>query len=365
MPDSSCQNIKLSIIIPAYNCCELITDTINSIKAQTFKDYEIIVVNDGSTDETLSVLQQLAKTFNGNMRILNVENGGPARARNLGIVNAVGEYLYFMDSDDLILPDMLKDMYDTAYKNQLDVCACGYTMENTSAKTPHVKEFLYKDFIATDKNEFRAELMNLMKSHLMYVVWNKLFKADFLKQHGISFSDYLSGEDRLFNLCTFACIKRFGFVNKPYYRYFLRGQESLANRYVENRFESAVTAHKELIKAYQAMGLYDDSNRAYIDFIFIKSVMSAITQLNAKGCRLRYKQKLEVVGNIVNNPMVKAAVQSADEQFSYSKKVNAIIRTGNRTLIYLTGKVIFVLQFKLNNVYLSLKHRTKVKSDSR
>lgn len=350
--------IKISVVMPAYNCATLIGDTIHSLLNQTLKEYEIIVINDGSTDNTLDVLEEF-KEKDERLQIYTVENGGPAKARNLGIEKAKGEYIYFMDSDDLIDSNMLLEMYSLAHENDLEICACGYTMENISTKTPHIKEFLFHDFIASNKETFREELMPLIKSHLMYVVWNKLFKTELLSKYNIRFTDYFSGEDRLFNIHTFEHIKSFGFINKPFYRYFLRGQASLANRYVVNRFDAAVKAHESLISAYQHMELYDKNNQAYIDFIFIKGVMASIAQLNSKGCKLSFQEKKQVIETILNHPLVQNALSSNDKDISYSKRINQILKTRNKTLIYLTGKAIFILQFKLNALYLNIKHKLK------
>ena len=193
----------------------------------------------------------------------------------------------------------------------------------------------------------------------MYVIWNKLFKREFILTNNIQFVDFLSGEDRLFNTHSFKYVNRFAFINKPFYRYFLRGQESLANKYVENRFQASLTCHKELIIAYKKMGLYTKENKSSIDFIFIKGVMSCITQLNSKGCKLRYKQKKHEILNLLSNDLVKDALNSIDIGFSYSKIVIKILKTNNAALIYFMGKSIFILQFKLNKVYLKIKHKLK------
>lgn len=95
---------KVSVVIPAYNAAQYICETIDSVLSQTYKDYEIIVVDDGSTDNTKEILQP----HMGKIRYMYKENGGPASARNVGIKNAQGEYIAFLDSDDLWLPEKLE-----------------------------------------------------------------------------------------------------------------------------------------------------------------------------------------------------------------------------------------------------------------
>lgn len=351
--------MRLSVIIPAYNCELLVGATLDSLLAQTMPDFEVILINDGSTDGTGNVLESYAAR-DSRIRFVTVENGGPSRARNRGIAEAKGNYLYFMDSDDLILPDMFEEMLSLAEAHDLDEVICGYTMENIETKKPHIKKFGFDPFVAHTPEEFRGKLTGLVKSHLMYVVWNKLFRSSMIRDHGIQFPpEYVSGEDRLFNTWTFPHIRRGGFINRPFYRYFLRGQQSLANRYVENRFDAALKCHTELLAAYDEMGLTTPEVRAALDFAFVKGVMSCFTQLCSKGCPLHWREKRAVIGEVLQNPAVQSAIHSKDASFGYAKTVTAVLRGGNRTLIYWMAKAVFLLQFKLNNVYLNLKHRMK------
>ncbi|MEG0894515.1 MAG: glycosyltransferase, partial [Oscillospiraceae bacterium] len=260
--------MKISVIMPVYNCSKIVPDTINSVLSQTLTDFEFIIIDDGSIDDTLSVVKSFADE---RIRVISVKNGGPAVARNIGIENATGEYLYFIDSDDTIEKDMLFNMYNLSKQNDLDICCCGYKMRDISTKKEYIQEFKYKDFIATNLLEFRNELMGLINAHLMYVVWNKIYKTDFVKENNITFPNFKSGEDRMFNIKCFINIKRFAFVNKGYYNYYIRGGKSLASKYLENRYESVLKTHLEMEHSFKFMGMYD-KYKTDINFIFIKGV---------------------------------------------------------------------------------------------
>lgn len=333
-------------------------DTLKSLQSQSFRDFEVLVVNDGSKDNTLAVLEGY-QASDPRIKIITVPNAGPANARNVGIQSASGEYLCFLDADDLIDPDMLFELYELGHTNNLDEVCCGYKMENISGKTPHVKEFGYESFVALNREEFSKRLMPLIQAHLMYVVWNKLFRAAFLKENQLAFRDFMSGEDRLFNIHTFKHINRFGCINKPFYRYFLRGQQTLANRYVKNRFDASLLCHNELLNCYREMGLLNEQNKADIDFAFIKGVMSCFTQLSAKGCEMTLKEKRQYIAVVLQNELVKDALSNKKGETGYAKIINSILRSNNKSLVYLTAKGIFLLQFKLNALYLNIKHNSK------
>lgn len=354
--------MKISVIIPAYNCADFIGDTIYSLKAQTLKDFEVIIINDGSTDNTLEEIERFQKK-DERIKVFTVPNGGPAKARNIGIEKAQGEYLYFMDSDDTIANDMLFEMYQKALEFDLDMVACAYFMDDIGGGHHYVTEFNHDPFVAKRPTEFRSKLMSLIKSYMMNVVWNKLYKTSLIKEHKILFKDEIkNGEDRLFNMQTFKHIERFAFIDKPFYHYYLRGEDSLNNKYLPNRFEGSLSCYLELLKAYEEMNILTEKNKSYIDFIFIKGVVSCFTQLCVKSCTLKLKEKKAYIGELLENDYVKEAIKTSDDEFSYSKHVNRILRTKNKTLIYLMAKGIYLMQFKFNTLFQRMKHKKEKKT---
>ena len=110
----------ISVIIPVYNAQEGLSQCIDSLLDQTFSDYEIIILNDGSTDNSLEVIQNYASK-NDSIRVIDKENEGVAKTRNRGIVLAKGEYIVFIDNDDFIAPDYLECFYKAIEKEKLDI----------------------------------------------------------------------------------------------------------------------------------------------------------------------------------------------------------------------------------------------------
>lgn len=111
---------KVSMIIPAYTAEDYIVRSVDVVLAQSFTDLEVIIVDDGSTDHTLDMLKWYAEEYS-NVIVIHQENGGVASARNTGIKHARGEYIGFMDNDDMIHPDMIKKLYQSAKANDCDI----------------------------------------------------------------------------------------------------------------------------------------------------------------------------------------------------------------------------------------------------
>ena len=151
MPVNS--DYKVSVIVPVYNVEQYLSDCLESICRQTLKGIEIIVVNDGSTDNSLSIIESFQQKYS-NMKLINKKNGGLSSARNAGIDMAVGEYLFFVDSDDFIDLDTLEKMYVKAKETHCPLIICGilqYWSNN--------KKKLYKKCISDKESIYDADLL--------------------------------------------------------------------------------------------------------------------------------------------------------------------------------------------------------------
>lgn len=117
---------KISVIIPVYNAEKYLEQCISSIANQTMKDIEILAINDGSTDNSLNILDQLSLQYKGILKIFNKENGGAGSARNIGLENAKGEFIKFVDADDYLIVDILEKMYTVAKENNISLVRGNY-----------------------------------------------------------------------------------------------------------------------------------------------------------------------------------------------------------------------------------------------
>ncbi|WP_431065186.1 glycosyltransferase family 2 protein [Methylotuvimicrobium sp.] len=145
------QTPQISIIMPCYNAEKCIETSIDSVYRQTFKDFELIVVNDGSTDDSLSILQKLADRYSG-LRVIDQPNKGPGPARNHGIKEATGQFIAFLDSDDSWHPDCLAKLHRALQNNKdASIAYCGW--QNMGLEPNHCKPFIPPDYEKPDKIE--------------------------------------------------------------------------------------------------------------------------------------------------------------------------------------------------------------------
>ena len=116
--------MKLSVIVPVYNAEKYLRDCVGSLLGQTIDDYELILVDDGSTDDSLELLEEYARQYPDKVRVLSLDNGGQGRARNRGLELAQGDYVGFVDSDDWVLPEMYAKLYAKAEAERADIVVC-------------------------------------------------------------------------------------------------------------------------------------------------------------------------------------------------------------------------------------------------
>jgi len=192
--------IKISIIIPVYNVEKYLRECLDSILVQTFQDFEIICVDDGSTDKSLEILQEY-KRKDDRFVILQQRHAGAGAARNHGIKLAEGKYIQFLDSDDYFEPNLLEEMYSRAENHNADLVVCSYRKVDdegnvTESRNPNSPINLDKTPIEKpfSKQDFKEEIFSLLTP----IPWNKLYRKDLIWENNIVFPDIHICEDVAF-----------------------------------------------------------------------------------------------------------------------------------------------------------------------
>ena len=192
----------VTVAIPLYNSEKYIERCLESVLSQTFKDIEILLINDCCTDNSIEVVEALMKrnTTSIKIRIVNQEiNQGVGIARNRAIAEAKGEYLYFLDSDDVITPNCIQLLYDTIVNKKCNFVAASYAWSNEN-EYPTVTHKVISEYaeICSNIDIFRYKYYSTKK--LLFSIWNILFNINFIKNNTLYFKDYKIGEDVIFYL---------------------------------------------------------------------------------------------------------------------------------------------------------------------
>jgi glycosyltransferase involved in cell wall biosynthesis len=278
--------MKFSIIIPAYNCERTISRTLESILFQTFRnDVEIIVVNDGSTDSTIDVLQKYIK----NIILINKENGGSSSARNTGLRKAKGEYILFADSDDIWKENLL-EIIEKKLIRGIDLLVFG--IEKI------VKDKVINKSNLVDKIYSRKEVVENFDDLLTFgeinSPFNKVYKKDKLIKNNILFDENLMlGEDFHFNLECILKADNIQYISDILYEYHV-DNSTLTKKYIKNFYDE---------RCYSLEKTKNICERNKIEYSFydiskIKIVYSSIFNLQNKKCPYAYREKIREIKHI-------------------------------------------------------------------
>ena len=215
--------VEISIIMPVYNSQDHLKDTLDYILNQTFDDFELICVNDGSGDDSLDILNDYSLK-DSRIKVFSQENKGQGSARNKGLEHCTGKYVYFMDADDCIIPEFLELVHDNIKNNSSEIVMfkTGNIESGNKIDTPPLFPF-YEVFKDVDFNDFTFDYTNVRKYVLnsSFAPWTKFYKKELFDRYDdFKFNEKLPYEDVLFHIKSMLRASRISFV--PEYLYYYR-----------------------------------------------------------------------------------------------------------------------------------------------
>ncbi|MCG7314007.1 glycosyltransferase family 2 protein [Priestia flexa] len=250
--------IDISIIVPIYKVEKYLVRCIEGILAQTFTNFELILVNDGSPDNSGEICDQY-NLKDSRIKVIHQENQGTGFARNSGLKVASGKYIYFCDPDDYLEVNLLKDNFKLAEKHNANMVVFGYWDEMYTRKGKQVKLQTYNSKFLETQKEFRLEFRNLYETAIMFTLWNKLYRREYLEKHNYWFSNQRVGQDTVFNYLVYEKLDRVYVNNKAYYHYIIDRLDSAINLYRPNRFQ---IRYEETLKFEHLISKWE-SNKEY------------------------------------------------------------------------------------------------------
>ena len=242
--------VKVSVILPIYNVASYLDETFQSLQNQSLQEIEIIAVNDGSTDESEKIIQKYAQ-HDSRISYFNQENQGQSVARNHALQYAKGEYIYMMDSDDVLYdPDALKNCYEYAEKNKADfIFFDGETLQEKGA-APISWDYRRTHCLEEGKPYDGVFLLNMMLDNGKHncVVWLLLINHDFLKRIGLVFYPGIIHEDELFTTKLTLQSHNIFCLKQNYVRHRVRSASTMGKHYSKKNINCYLTVIDELLK---------------------------------------------------------------------------------------------------------------------
>lgn len=259
----------VSIVVPVYNAEKYIVNCVNALQRQIYTNLEIILVDDGSKDESAHICDML-EASDARIRVIHKQNGGVSTARNSGIEAATGYYLMFADSDDIVDSHWVSRMVELSEQWNVNLVISSYRMVKnySEAKQPIDHKKAFEPVWAMTKEEFYDVLGYMMTfRETMFAPWNKLFLTEIVKKNDIKFpEDMCYGEDFLFNLQYLEYCNGVIETREQLYNYIVQNPESLEAQYKPDLYENQTRlyrAAKEFMIEHQVYKGFNVSNLAY------------------------------------------------------------------------------------------------------
>ena len=247
-------SVSLSVVSPVYNGSAYLTPFLDSVLHQTFSDFELIMVDDGSTDESLQILQTYQEK-DARIRLIRQKHKGAGSARNVGFSQAKGQYIIFLDSDDWFKEDFFKTMIDKITKDQSDVVVCEFFIYNQ--QTGEKKRSVIPE---TDKQ--KIEKTDLVLDLFTPNTWVKLYRTTFLKQNRLLFQEIPSCNDWSFVFASLACADKISVIREPLMYYRTQTSSSISS-YRYKRTKDIVRAIQQLKVELKVRNLYSQYREGF------------------------------------------------------------------------------------------------------
>lgn len=296
---------RLSIIIPVYNTAQFLSRCIDSILAQCFTDWEMILVDDGSTDDSGAICDAYRQK-DGRIRVIHKENGGAGSARNAGLDAASGRYIAFPDSDDWIESDAYGYCVDLMEREGVDLLLFGSvnTVYGETGEIVSEAKGAICDCRFMTQSECRAHWPGLMESLPMGGPSNKMYRAELIREHHLRFPDMRRMQDGVFNMLYYDKISSFAAVEKYFYHFTMHSSDFQRKKIPKDFVECAARFHQTAIDMLSRWGLDTAQNRDIPDRRFAETIVSAITQYLPQGASVGFRGIYQHIKAICDNEYV-------------------------------------------------------------
>lgn len=322
----------VSIIIPVYNAQDYLSECIESVLNQTFENWHMILINDGSSDKSLCICEKYASN-DDRIMVVNKENSGVSDTRNVGIDDADGDFIIFLDADDRIAPKMLEKLVDRITETSADICVCGFSKFDENNKT--VKwEALDGVWHGDDFFNMFGKLYDMT---LLSGPCFKMYRTKIIKDNNILFDVNRSlGEDLTFNLQYYEHCTSLACIPEPMYEYRTVKNTSLSNKFNPDKSEIQYELYSQVINFCEKHNCLEN-NLGYINKVFFRQTYVQIQDIFSSD--KTFSEKKMLVNGILDKYMTEQLLSSLKELTKHNKLVVSLMRKRAVVRLFMLVKV--------------------------
>lgn len=292
---------KISAIIPVYNVVQYLEQCIDCVLNQTLQDFEVILINDGSTDGSGDLCDKLVYR-DSRIRVIHKENEGSGPTRARGVLEATGQYIAFHDADDYFKPTLYEDLYNLAKSSNADLVISAAVSVNPSG-IEH--EISCKEVIYSAIEECRKGIMEFFPTSTIFdVPWNKLYKRTVATENNLTFKPLRRCQDAVWNLDFYAHCSRIVSTSKAYYYYRENTQESTWRKFPKDYLDIQIYYFTHLRELLSSWGMYNGWIKKHYDTSFILAIEGCAKMYDNPRWNMNRRERRDYVLDCISRPEV-------------------------------------------------------------
>ncbi|MEG1311766.1 MAG: glycosyltransferase family 2 protein [Romboutsia sp.] len=336
---------KVSVIVPVYNAEKVLARCVESILKQSYKNLELILINDGSKDKSIDIMRKYEKIDN-RIKIIDNENNGVSETRNIGVRESSGEYIQFVDSDDYIELDMIEKTMDFVEKENIDLVMSGLFLDIEGNNGIETAIQTFEIAKCTDKINIASNVLSRLNGTYINSPVNKLYKKSIITDNNIVMDKNIDlGEDLIFNLEYLSFCNSVIFLEESYYHYCMQVEDNLTFKYREDKLELMEILYKKC-KVYFEESNLDESKIKSLNGLFIKWMYSCFIDLNNRNCPLKFREKYNYI-----KLNIKKYKKITDEAYEMSSSLSILKLTFLcPSIVLMVSKLIYLIKVNFRKV---------------
>lgn len=349
-----------SIVVPVYNVDSYLKLSLEDLQSQTFTDWEAIIVDDASPDNSKNIAQTFINKDSRFKIVSHKTNQGLSSARNTGIKNARGKYIWFPDPDDRYKHNLLEAVKNAIEEQSSPIILFGHSEIYFNQKGSIDKKKEFKTPSATlNQQSLRKNVMQLEVNTQYGYAWNKFYSIDYIKKHHLAFENELPLiEDISFNIKAFQDLTQLTIIEDNLYLYSKREANNLTNKYVPNYYQ----LHRQRIEMLRNQqlnwGLLDDEVKGILGMLFARYILSTLERNCSKQSQMGHKERTIWCKRAFEDPLFNDLVMKAQSSSATLSFCIKALQTKNAQCWTLLGRLIHLAkESPLHNAFLLIKSK--------
>lgn len=350
-----------SVVMPIYGVEAYLRKAIESVLNQTFQDFEILLVNDCSPDNSAAICEEFSARYD-NIRTLTHEvNQGLSAARNTGFSQVRGDYVWFMDSDDYVDPDLFEKVYQSLCKNKAQVVVFGCAEEYYDKNGQCVKTvpMCPNEAYCSTPAEVRRRVLELEVGTFYGYAWNKFYSVEHIRRHQLTYENVVLIEDIKFNVAFFDDVASMNVLPMTPYHYAKRGTTSLTSKFVPAYY----AVHRErihlLYEQQTRWGTADDDVKGTLAAIYTRYIFSALSRNCDKRAAMTHADRKAFLQGVFGDPMFNELIDAVRPEGALLKLMAAVLKKRSVLGGLFLGRLIYLVQTKLQRLFIWAKQARK------